>query len=388
MRSLSKLSVIVYMVFAVTQSGCTPLNLTASMPWPGRDSKPAIPGRMSVVWTDTTLNQAGRAPVRGFGGRIMFYGKDEKSPVKVDGRLSVYAFDESETTDGNPAPRKKFLFTPEQLPQHYSESKLGHSYSVWIPWDEIGGPPRRISLIVRFEPVGGPAIVSDDSHQLLPGIGGEMPPTAIVARPNLAKQYAERLQETPANNGVTQASHEVATTATPANTSSLRSPTNSQAGFETVTINVPEEFAERNLTGWQDTVKRVNVHVPSGEIVANSAASMNENIVARSSADTTSGGSQTVASTNMGSPREASSTTDSAPVEQGEPGARFARRPLPVRKAPAPRPRLDRLRKQPFPASWPSSLPETPRSAQTGLWQTLPANAASTPAASQLVPAE
>jgi hypothetical protein len=46
---------------------------------------------------------------------------------------------------------------------------LGHSYSVWIPWDEVGGPQKEISLIARFTPEKGSVVVSEQTKQILPG---------------------------------------------------------------------------------------------------------------------------------------------------------------------------------------------------------------------------
>jgi hypothetical protein len=99
---------------------------------------------------------------------MFFEGKNEE-PVKIDGTLVVYAFDESNREANNSKPDRKFVFTPDQLPAHYSKSKIGHSYSVWLPWDEIGGVQKEFTLIVRFQPKEGTVAVSDPVRQLLPG---------------------------------------------------------------------------------------------------------------------------------------------------------------------------------------------------------------------------
>ena len=102
------------------------------------------------------------------GGRLMFYEK-EGEPIKVEGTLVVYAFDENGRDPGSARPDRKYIVTQQQLPAHYSKSKIGHSYSVWIPWDEVGGVQKEISLIVRFEPKNGAAIVGEQRRLLLPG---------------------------------------------------------------------------------------------------------------------------------------------------------------------------------------------------------------------------
>ncbi len=99
----------------------------------------------------------------------MFYEGKKEDPIKVEGTLVVYAFDETDRDANNARPDRKYVFTPQQLPLHYSKSKVGHSYSVWLPWDEVGGLQKEITLIVRFEPKEGAVAISDPCRQLLPG---------------------------------------------------------------------------------------------------------------------------------------------------------------------------------------------------------------------------
>jgi len=368
-----------------TAAGCARLDLASRLPWPGRDNKPAIPSQMSVIWTDTTLNQPGRPSVRGFGGRVMFYGKAGGPPVKVDGRVTVYAFDETDAKSGS-APQKKYVFEPAQLPAHYSESKLGHSYSFWLPWDEVGGPPRQISLMVRFEPVGGPAVVSENSRQLLPGIGEAPESARIASRPN-ARQNAGAIRQTSyvddaqegawSGGAVDVGPHHLS--GTELNSVELgQGPSGawaertqrSKPSFETITIDVPDDFARNHLAGSEFDAPAE--FTPDGfrrPLLPRDATGQPSN-------DYYDEHPRTYADDARGRTAPRATAQDSEGGEESS--ARYEPRPHPVRKAPAPRPRLDRLRKQPFHATWPSPLPETPRSPQTGVWQSPAANAPST----------
>lgn len=138
-------------------------------PWPFNDDKPGKPQKLMALWSETVLTKAGQAPIRGFGGRIMFYDGKKEDPIKVEGTLVVYAFDETDREPGNARPDRKYVFTAQQFPEHYSKSKIGHSYSVWLPWEEIGGIQKDITLIVRFEPKEGSAVIGESCRQLLPG---------------------------------------------------------------------------------------------------------------------------------------------------------------------------------------------------------------------------
>lgn len=171
-------------------AGCAQFNLGKNIPWQsGRNGELEPPGKVMAVWTDTVMNQAGQKPVRGFGGRLMFYGPAEGSkPIKVKGTLVVYAFDETDRDPTNPVPDRKFVFTSDQLEKHYSKSDLGHSYSVWLPWDEVGGPQAEVSLLIRFTPdAGGAVVVGEQSKHVLPGT---VPPPTAVAHVPRKKQFA------------------------------------------------------------------------------------------------------------------------------------------------------------------------------------------------------
>lgn len=146
-------------------------DLSKRIPWMDTDAINDNPTRITVLWTHTILNQQGLRGVRGFGGRLMFHANPNEKPVRVEGTLTVYAFDESKHSATTP--ERKFVFTSEQFENHYGKTKLGHSYSIWIPWDEVGGESRRINLLVRFEPKNGSMIMSENSLQVLPGIDPE-----------------------------------------------------------------------------------------------------------------------------------------------------------------------------------------------------------------------
>lgn len=178
------------LALACSLAGCAQFNLGKNIPWQsGRNGELEPPGKVMAVWTDTVMNQAGQKPVRGFGGRLMFYGPAEGSkPIKVKGTLVVYAFVETDRDPTNPVPDRKFVFTSDQLEKHYSKSDLGHSYSVWLPWDEVGGPQAEVSLLIRFTPdAGGAVVVGEQSKHVLPGT---VPPPTAVAHVPRKKQFA------------------------------------------------------------------------------------------------------------------------------------------------------------------------------------------------------
>jgi hypothetical protein len=170
------------------------------------ESKYARPVRMAVIWSPALLNTSGKKPTRGFGGRIYFYDAANKA-VPVEGQLVVYGYDDSKIHTEGKSPDRKYAFTPEQFTTHFSETELGASYSVWLPWDEVGGPQMDISLVPIFTATSGQLVVGESSKNLLPGPTTEnaathfehmtLPATAGVQR--AAYEQVEALPPVPQN---------------------------------------------------------------------------------------------------------------------------------------------------------------------------------------------
>ena len=79
----------------ITSSGCfSGFDMRKNIPWPElvNYDEPKTPLKMVAMWQDTVKSQPGKPSIRGFGGRIIFYGADATKPVKVDGDLDVFAF--------------------------------------------------------------------------------------------------------------------------------------------------------------------------------------------------------------------------------------------------------------------------------------------------------
>ncbi len=157
---------------ACLSHGCAQLDVdkSFSIPFFGKDKdKPKTPSRVVTVWVDTIRYTQGMAPTRGFGGRLVFYEEGEKEPIKVEGDLVIYAFEEDGRKAADPRPTRKYVFRADQLDAHHSESKVGHSYSFFVPWDDVGGYRKEISLIARFQPKSGSTVVSEQTKHILPG---------------------------------------------------------------------------------------------------------------------------------------------------------------------------------------------------------------------------
>jgi hypothetical protein len=176
--------------------GCSAIDYEGVFPASMSKSEKQQPSRMLITWTHATDKRSSKTSMRGFRGRILFYAgetskdsaakKDPPSdrPIKVDGMLTVYAFDETAPTKTTTGPPRKFVFSAKELKKLCHESKGVPSYAVWLPWDSIGGPPRDIRLLARFDPAqSGAVVMSENSRHLLPGVPDRMTASATPSTP-------------------------------------------------------------------------------------------------------------------------------------------------------------------------------------------------------------
>lgn len=153
--------------------GCSVWKVNKKIPWVEDEQEIAV-ARIVPMWSDTVLYETDQPGIRGFAARVYFYPSESTEPLQVEGSLTIYAFDSENYDRHHTKPEKKFVFKADQLQQHYSKTKLGHSYSIWLPWDKVGGPTRQITLITKFRDANGSTVISDPARKLLPGISVEM----------------------------------------------------------------------------------------------------------------------------------------------------------------------------------------------------------------------
>jgi hypothetical protein len=149
-------------------SGCQTLDVrdVNPLPWKDKEGQPDTHiSKMVTSWKNVTVHQPGKPAMRGFGGRIYFYNRDGQA-IESPGHLVVYVYDDQTRQD---RPVRRYVFTPEQLQQHFSTTVIGPSYSIWLPWDPDGGPRKDLVLVPTFVPEKGSVVVSEAIKQRLPG---------------------------------------------------------------------------------------------------------------------------------------------------------------------------------------------------------------------------
>jgi hypothetical protein len=168
------------MSMACAVAGCSTMGLENSAAWATAKREPQQAVRMTIAWTHSSEKLLGKPELRGFRARVRFYDAPEKKDgskagaartpsIKVDGTITVYAFDETLGAKWGTSKSRKFVVTPAQLRKQHVEIGRGHEYELWFPWDKVGGAPLQIRFLVRFDPAKvGPVLVSENSRYRLP----------------------------------------------------------------------------------------------------------------------------------------------------------------------------------------------------------------------------
>jgi hypothetical protein len=216
-------------------TGCQsmPSPIETKIPWLDQEEEAlAPPERIITVWTDTIYQQPGRPPTRGFGGRVYFYGR-QGDVVPVTGKLTIYAYDDTGMELSADRPTRKYVFTEEQLARYRSESEIGASYNIWIPWDPVGGEEKHINLFPVFHDESGKIVRGAFTESRLPG-------RRVITEEERRGFYVSRRKRftTDANRANSDQQ-----TAGGANAAAENRPP--QSTLKTTTIRVPQSMAAR-----------------------------------------------------------------------------------------------------------------------------------------------
>jgi hypothetical protein len=194
-----------------------------------------VPQSINVTWSHDIFTAEGKIPTRGFGGRLYFY-NERNQAIPVEGELTVYGFDDTHRDHRGMAIEsadKRFKFTPEQFTTHFSESDLGASYSIWIPWDQAPGESKKIMLIPTFKTKEGRLIKGNAASVLLPGPPG-------------SDQFPEVIQASAkTSNSTSYPSSYPSSNSTPSTGASPQLTTQPAATQRTTTLQMPRHIQSR-----------------------------------------------------------------------------------------------------------------------------------------------
>ncbi len=149
-------------------SGCATLDI----PW--FDRMPEAGRRNPVVqivcmWEPSEGRDPQGAPCRGFAGQILFLGNRGGTPVKVEGEVSVYVFDDLGTEAEQATPIHQFNFDAGAWNRHLQKGSLGPAYYCFIPYTRPGNMAANCTVRLKLTPQEGQGLTSDPSHIAMRG---------------------------------------------------------------------------------------------------------------------------------------------------------------------------------------------------------------------------
>ena len=149
-------------------SGCATFQLPFGKKIPTATAKdPAV--QILCLWQHGEGNDPDGYPCKGFQGQILFLSSQASTPIRVDGDVRIYLFDDQGTLEEQAKPLRLFNFDSGSWDIHLTNSALGPTYSVFVPYVRRGIPDANCSLRVRLKPKHGPIVFSDFSTMQLNG---------------------------------------------------------------------------------------------------------------------------------------------------------------------------------------------------------------------------
>ena len=118
------------------------------------------PTRILCLWEGAEGQGIDGRPARGFAGQILFFGPSGAEPVPVHGTVRIYEYDDFAPDDPNPKPIQVFVFDDLAWNVHRTESTVGESYNVFLPYVKPHNGLAACALKVEFLPDDGNSIFS------------------------------------------------------------------------------------------------------------------------------------------------------------------------------------------------------------------------------------
>lgn len=151
-------------------------------------------------------------PTRGFAGKVMFFTKGQREPVRINGDVRIYVFDDLGTEEEQQKPIHHFDFEEGVFQAFLSDSNIGHSYQLFIPYTRKNSYKTNCALRVKLIPPEGRPVYSKISPVTLPGTAppAQRASNASTQQPTSMIQQASFEQPDPVNKRPTSTNAEAA----------------------------------------------------------------------------------------------------------------------------------------------------------------------------------
>ncbi|WP_397568135.1 hypothetical protein [Schlesneria sp. T3-172] len=182
-------------------AGCATFHIPFSKKIPKASaSDPVV--QILCLWQQAEGRDPDGYPCKGFSGQILFLSSKAATPVQCEGDVRIYLFDDLGTPEEQTKPLRQFDFDSGSWKIHLTETSLGPTYSVFVPYVRRGVKDANCALRVRLKPSYGQFVFSDLSN--MPLNGNKKPLSGPEAKPfseeetntEAAAELASRLHRT------------------------------------------------------------------------------------------------------------------------------------------------------------------------------------------------
>lgn len=149
--------------------------------------------RVVAVWQATDGRGLNNMPSRGFGGEILFFARKGEEPVRVNGDVRIYVFDDQGDVSEQSKPIHQFDFNGGSWNAQLVQGSLGPTYQVFIPYTRQGMHEARCSIRIRYTPEVGPAIYSPVIDVRLPGEQRKPKEDVMLSQRTMPKERVETI---------------------------------------------------------------------------------------------------------------------------------------------------------------------------------------------------
>jgi hypothetical protein len=123
-----------------------------------------------VMFGPDPANNGRRIP--SLGGRFYLFGPEIALPIACPGRVEVMLFPEPADPANPEKPTAVWTFDDATLKTMlHKDGLMGWGYNLQLPWLEYRPEITRVRLRLRFDPVNGPPIFSEDAKVVFHGQG-------------------------------------------------------------------------------------------------------------------------------------------------------------------------------------------------------------------------
>lgn len=181
--------------------GCTLLFLSGcagpTFHWLRGENKDDVPthhgpiAEIISIWQPAEGTGLNNVPARGFAGQVLFLAPGGDAPVRVEGDVRVYVFDDQGTAEERSKPIHQFDFPAKVWDSFAHKGSLGLAYHVFIPYTKSGDHMADCTIRIRLTPTNGPVRFSDGVRVRLVG---HVPDQTATATPPAPKSPQHVLQ--------------------------------------------------------------------------------------------------------------------------------------------------------------------------------------------------